>query len=277
VKPWLAFALAAALAEVTPLAARSDGGTIADAGVPLSDAGLGFGPGEALSYAVTYLGASAGSARIEVGSAAPKRGVTTWPVVVTATSAGLADKVYQVRDRYVDWWDPQTGRAVESGLSAFEGGHRSGFHIRFQRDRPGPDGGVAVETQVWGEEGNETSLRVLEPDAQDVLSAIFWLRKQRLALGDSYSVPIFMGRKEWPLGASVIAKESVPTPLGPIPCVHLRLSASFKGKLGNRRDLDAYFSEDPRHLPVLLESEAVVGRIRVSLIGVLGDTPGVSH
>ncbi len=250
-----------------------DGGL--DAGAPPLPVGLGFGPGESLTYAVTYFGASAGSSRIEVGSAAPRGGTAAWPVVVTATSAGVADKVYQVRDRYVDWWDPVSARSVESGLAALEGGHRSGFHIHFHPG--GPDGGVVTDTQVWDGNESETTHRVLTPNAQDILSAIFWLRTQRLAIGDRYTVPVFMGKVEWPLGAAVLGLETVPTQLGPIDCVHLRLSASFKGKLGNRRDLDAYFSVDSRHLPVLLAAEVVVGRLRVLLTRVQGDTPGVSH
>ena len=276
---WLAGAVtAAALGALSGADAGSDGGTVAlDAGATPASTGLGFGPGEALSYAVTYFGAAAGSARIEVGSPAPRGGVTTWPLVVTATSAGVADKIYMVRDRYVDWWDPASARSVESGLWAQEGGHRSGFHVHFERQRSGPDGGMAAETEVWEGGSHETGLRAVEPDSQDVLSAVFWLRAQRLAVGDRYAVPIFMGKVQWPLGASVLGKETVTTALGPIDCVHVRLSASFKGKLGNRRDLDAYFSDDRRHLPVVLDSEVVIGHLRVSLTGVLGHAAAVSH
>jgi hypothetical protein len=46
------------------------------------------------------------------------------------------------------------------------------------------------------------------------------------------------------------------------------MSAQFTGPLGNKRDLDAYFSNDPSHLPLLLDSELFVGHVQVRLADV---------
>jgi hypothetical protein len=269
VSPWVAAALAAGAAAVPPMPSVPDAGAVS----PI----FHFGPGESLTYTVKYLGAFAGTARIDVGSAASRQGVTTWPLVVTVRSGGLAETLYPVRDRYVDWWDPAVALPVESSLSAAEGGERSGFHIRFERGRAGPDGGVAADVQLWSDGERTEELRSVEPRTQDILSAIFWLRTLPLAVGDHYELPIFMGKAQWPLGATVLDRETVVTELGPSDCVHLRLSASIKGRLGNRRDLDAYFSADARHLPVLLDSELVIGHLRVGLTDVRGNAVAPSH
>ena len=224
---------------------------------------LPFGPGESLGYAVSYLVRPPAPPDIDVGSAAPKDGTLTWPLVVTVKSGGAVELLFPVRDRYIVWWDPRTRRSVDSSLAASEGGKRSGFHIRFERQQAGPDGGIAADTQVWSGSEREESLRSVEPTAQDVLSAMFWLRTRPLAPGDHETLPIFMGKLQWPLGATVVGRESVPTALGAIDCVHVRLSATIQGKLGNRRDLDAYFSADARHLPVLLDSELLIGLLQV--------------
>jgi hypothetical protein len=251
--------------------------SLAAAVVPTAAPSLGFGPGESLSYAVTNLGAPAGTARIDVGAAALRAGAAAWPLVVTVRSEGLAEKLYPVRERYVDWWDPATALAVESGLSTSEGGQRSGFHIRFERQTAWPDGGVAADVELWSGSERETARRPVDPAAQDILSATFWLRTRPLSPGDRYEVPVFMGKAQWPLGATVLGRETVATAAGSFDCIHVRLSASLKGRLGNRRDLDAYFSADPRHLPVLLDSELLIGRLRVSLTGVQGDGVVASH
>jgi hypothetical protein len=187
------------------------------------------------------------------------------------------EALHPVRDRYVDWWDPITAQAVESGFSASEGGQRTGFHIRFDRQKAGPDGGIAADVQLWPKDESEEGVRSVDAAAQDLVSAMFWLRTRALAPGDSYQVPIFMGKRQWPLGARVVGRETVTTAAGSFGCVHVLLSASIKGKLSSHRDLDAYFSEDPRHLPVLLESELLVGRLRVGLTEVLGKPLGLSH
>src|SRR5690554_3900612 len=71
-----------------------------------------FRPGEQLEYEIRALGMKAGRARIQVGTWTERDGVRSWPVVVNARTDSLFDSIYSVRDRFITWWDPETGRVL---------------------------------------------------------------------------------------------------------------------------------------------------------------------
>lgn len=221
-----------------------------------------FSPGELLSYEITVLGASAGSAQLAVGATTLADGVSTWPLVAQARSGGAIDTIFPIRDRLVSWWDPPDRRAVVSRLSAAEGSNHYTFLIHFH---PG-----SADYRHWDPKQTVQKEVALPPGTLDFLSAIYWLRTRPLALGERDTVPVYMGREPWPLTARVVDRQMIATATGPIHCVHLVIGASATGPLGNRRDMDAWFSDDARHLPVLLDSELFVGHLRVKLTKIEG-------
>ncbi|MHB8420265.1 MAG: DUF3108 domain-containing protein [Myxococcales bacterium] len=221
-----------------------------------------FSPGEQLSYEVTILGATAGSAQLSVGAAALADGVSSWPLVALAHSGGAFETIFPLRDHYVSWWDPTALRAVASRLGASEGGNRYGFLMHFHRGE--------ADYRHWDAKGVVQKVVPLPQGTLDFLSAIYWLRTRPLAPGELDSVSIYMGHDPWPLVARVVGRETIVTAAGAIPCVHLSLSARLLGPLGNRKDLQAWYSDDPRHLPVLLDSELFLGHLRAKLTKIEG-------
>ncbi len=226
--------------------------------------GLPFAPGESITYEVTVLGAEVGVASVDLGSAAVVDGVSAWPIVIRSRSAGAIDRVFPVRDRFVSWWDPVTRRAVECRLDASEGGKVRRLSIRFRRP---PASGVpaTAEVQRTDRDGTVHETDAVDPDAEDLAAAVAWLRCQRLRPGERYTVPVFTGKKQWPMGATVVGAESVQTPAGRFDCVHVEVSTAFDGKLATRHDLDAWFSADARHLPVRLDADLPIGRLRAEV------------
>jgi hypothetical protein len=107
--------------------------------------------------------------------------------------------------------------------------------------------------------------RDLDPNVEDFLAAVFWLRTRPLRIDDREAVPIFMGRSEWPLGATVLGTESIKTDAGEFRCAHVRLAVRTTGSLGSQKDIDIWFSEDAHHVPVLMDMELTIGHARASL------------
>jgi len=241
-------------------AAAEDGGTSAPASP--------FVPGEELNFKVTVLGVEAGSLSIHIDPANVVDGVSAWPVVAQVNSRGAFDRVFAVHDHYAAWWDPQTSRAVATRLSASEGGNRYGYVMHWHRNQPAPDGGIVVNVEHRDGTSVEKLTRSLDPDVEDFLAALYWLRTRPLKAGEEDVVPIFMGQVTWKLVSRVVGVEPVELDTGKMPCVHVRMSAQFSGPLGNKRDLDAYFSDDAAHLPVLMDSELFVGHFQAKLVDV---------
>jgi hypothetical protein len=231
-----------------------------------TDAGVQpFAPGESLTYEVTALGFGAGTLRMQVSAPAPMDGISTWPIAVDIRSKGAFDQIFPLRDHDATWWDPVAGHAVANRLSASEGGHRYEYEMHFHRSVPGPDGGIAVDVDHREEGKRETQVRSLDPDVENFLAAIYWLRLRPLLPDERDSVPVVMGENRWTLVSTVVGRETIESGAGSHPCVHVRLSVQFSGKMGNKRDLEAWFTDDPRHVPVLLDSELFIGHLKMRL------------
>ncbi len=230
--------------------------------------GLAFGPGEELVYDLSFFGAEAGTVRVDVGAAMELRGKAVWPIVVISRSAGAVDAVYPVRDRFVTYWDFAARQGVQAMLVAHEKGKSRRLSIAFERG--GADGGAATVAQVEieDEHGLERFRRELPPGAEDLGSAIYWLRTRPLRVGDREELPIFTGKHEWTLVATVLGKETIEGKLGKVPAIHVRLATVLSGKLAGRRDLDGWFSDDPRHVPLRLDADLLLGTVRADLVRV---------
>jgi hypothetical protein len=90
--------------------------------MPAAEPPRAFSPGEELVYQIEALGMDAGKGRVTVGTPADRDGVRALPIVAQGRTDSIFDRVYSVRDKYITWWDPATGRVIGSDLQADEGG-----------------------------------------------------------------------------------------------------------------------------------------------------------
>ncbi len=217
------------------------------------EACVAFGPGEQATYRVAYLGVTAGSTQITVGAPTKFAGQEVWPIVSVAKSDPDLG-VWPIKDKYVTYFSPTRQLALGSDLFADENRKR-----RRQRVKIEPDGKSAlVVKQKEGEKPRE-SRHELAPGTTDVAGATFALRNRPLNVGDTYAFPVFTGSKTFTLSATVEGRQKLETPLGVRDAVRVRVKTAFSGKLESKRDLIAYFSDDPFHVPLRIEADFAVG------------------
>lgn len=221
-----------------------------------------FTPGEELVYKITALGMTAGKARISVGSSTKRDGVSAWPVVVQARTDSIFDSIYSVKDRFVTWWDPSTGRVFANELYAEERGkrHRS-------RSRLDHEGGKA-EVQRVKEWSGEKSTRSYDipAGAYDIAGAIFALRGRPMEPGTVEEVDVFDGKKVFRLRCIVEGREKVKVGAGSFDAIATRVQLGFDGNFQSKRDLKTWFSADERRIPLRLEAEFVLGSVVADLV-----------
>jgi hypothetical protein len=213
-----------------------------------------FGPGEQVTYRVSWLGIPTGSGQVTVGAELPDRpGI--WPIVTIGRS-DLA--IYPMRDKIITYWDPAAARSQGLDLFADENHKRRRQRIDFH-----PAAGTAtVLRQKEGEAIDQKEIAV-PPDATDVASAVFLLRTRRLAVGDEFAFPIFTGAKVFEGRAVVEERGNLDTPLGPQAVVRVRLRTGFAGKLQAQRDLRMWFTDNAAHVPVRMEADFALGTVVV--------------
>lgn len=226
---------------------------------PAEDACRAFGPGEQATYRVEYLGVTAGMTQITVGAPTKFSGQDVWPIVSVAKSDPDLG-VWPIKDKYVTYFSPELQTALGSDLFADENRKR-----RRQRVKWSPDGASALVVKQKEGEAPRESTHELKPGTTDVAGATFALRNRPLKQGDSYEFPVFTGSKSFILSAKVEGRQKVKTPLGMRDAVRVRVKTAFSGKLESKRDIVAFFSDDPFHIPLRIEMDFVVGTMVAEL------------
>ncbi len=217
-----------------------------------------FGPGEHSKYDVAYLGLHAGSAQITIGSETQQWGKEVWPIVTLAKTESLI-ALFPMKDKFVTYWDHSIQKSIGSDLFADEGRKK-----RRQRIQLVPDSKAVVLVQKEGGSAEEQTHDV-DANALDMAAVAFTLRNSDLQLGREYLLPVFTGVKSFTLQARVEAKQNLKTRLGEREVFKVRIVTDFSGKLASKRDMFAYFTTDPRHLPVRIEAEFLIGTLVAEL------------
>lgn len=220
-----------------------------------------FTPGEELTYKVTALGMTAGKARIQVGTWTEREGVKAWPVVVNARTDSIFDSIFSVRDRFVSWWEPTSGRVLGADLYAEERGKRHRSRSRLDHDQGKAE---VFRLKEWNGERTTRSYDI-PAGAYDIAGAIFALRQRDFVPGQVEEIDVFTGSKVFKLRCVVEGKEKVRVGAGTYDAWVTRIQLGFDGNFASKRDVRAWFSADERKIPLRMEAELVLGSLVADL------------
>ena len=223
-----------------------------------------FGPGEQAIYRVHYLGMTAGTATVTVGTEINQWGKGVLPIISIATSDPKL-VFYPIRDRFVTYWDPVTARSIGSELFADENGKKRRQRIRLDHQA----GSATVVKQKDGQDPQESTHQI-QPGTADVAAATFLMRSQKLFDGAEFSVPIFTGAKSFVMRARVEGRMTLKTPVGEREVYKIRTQTDFSGKFQSRSPMFAYLTTDPTHVPVRIEAEFLLGNVVAELTSYQG-------
>jgi hypothetical protein len=218
-----------------------------------------FGPGEQSTYRVAYLGVRAGTAQITVGSAMSQWGKQVWPIVTLAKTENVMS-LYPVKDKFVTYWDMAENRTIGSDLYADEGRKRRRQRIQLDHQA----GQATVVKQKEGEPEHREQLQI-QGDALDIASAGFALRNEALEVGKTFELPIFTGKRNFPLRATVVSLETVDGPIGKRECFKIRVQTEFSGSFSSKRDTFVYLSADEGRVLVKMEADFAIGTLVAEL------------
>ncbi len=223
----------------------------ASAGTPPS----AFGPGEHTVYQVRYLGLSAGRADIQVGATMQRDARSVWPIVCGAETTSLA-AIYQVHDRFISYWDPETQQNVGSDFFVDENKKRRREKYRYDREAAK----VFATKQKEGSPAIEREFDI-RADAIDLAAAGFWLRNVPLETGGTHERAIFTGAKQFVMHATVEGRQSLTTELGTFDVWRVSVNTDFKGSVATKGNIRVYYTADAKQLPVRAEAEFVIGSV----------------
>lgn len=221
-----------------------------------------WGGGECLEFEISYYGIVVGTASIEIhppdaeGSKHPG-----YRIEAAAETSPLFSRVFHVEDHVVSWMDPLTldSRRLELHL-------HEGPLAWWEIDHFGGSAtSVVVDRFDWNQQGDHFELPV-PPRTEDPLSALYYVRAQDLPLGGVVTCPVYASEKVWELRVSPIRRERIETPVGPFSTIVVTPETRFEGRFQTRGRVEAWLTDDPRHLLVAFKSKVALGSIDGILI-----------
>lgn len=244
--------LAAALAALCLIAAAARAQTRADvAGSPFSDAP--YRVGEHLTYTVAFSNFPT-AAHVELlvagrGQFFGREGVELHAHVETIGVVSAA--LYALNRTYVTFVDPATGLPYRQQQSIREGARVEDV----TRDYNVPLGDSALPAQ------QSTGAA---PGTFDLVAALYRLRALPLAPGAVYTLAAQAGDASYTAEVKVTGRETVKTNVGSSNTVVAQVRVPGNSEADAYR-VHVYFTDDERHIPVLITAHHSAGEIRVEL------------
>jgi len=205
--------------------------------------------GERLTYNVDFANFIS-AAHVELfvagrGSFFNRNGIQLRAHVQTVGLVNVA--LFSINNDYTTYVDPATGLPYRAQQVVREAAHTS----EAERDYNQPAGTDAVPSRI--------KLGAF-PGTYDLLSALYRVRALPLADGSSYFLTVVHDSDQYDAEVKVVGRERLKTNVGSFNTIVTRLIVKSLDY-----NLRVYFSDDERHVPVLITARLASGEIRAEL------------
>jgi len=227
----------------------------------LARAELPFGPGEKISYDISWTFVRAGSATLEVLPNGSIEGKKALHIRALAKSTPFIDTFYKVRDSIESWVDLGVNRAYLYKKDQSEGDYVRNYLIRFDMN-----GSVAYRYS----KGTLKNAVIIPQGCFDPLSMLFFFRTKPLSVGYEFAAPVTDGEKAVVGRARVLRRETVTTPAGTFDTFLVEPEVKEIGGVFRKSPnatLHVWITADARRIPVRVQSKVVVGHFTMEMTG----------
>jgi len=166
--------------------------------------------------------------------------------------------LFAVNNDYITYVDPFTGLPFRSDQTIREASRTAETSADFNQ----PAGTAAIPSRSMGE----------VPGTYDFLSAIYRLRALPLSNGSTYALSLRNENQNYQIEIRVTGQEVIKTNVGSFNAIVCQVRIKNEAP-GNSYSLRAYFSDDQRHVPVLIVTRLAAGEVRAELAGSAFVTP----
>jgi len=210
-----------------------------------------FGVGERLDFDINYGFINAGYAILQVRKVVDCGGHLTYHIVSTARTNKFFSFFFKVDDRVESFVDI---RGIFS--------HRFEKHLRegsFKADRV-TNFDAINHLAITGKDSIPTY-----PFVQDMLSAFYYARTQKIQAGVPLYIDNHTDRKNYPIEVKVHRKERVRVKAGSFDCLLLEPVLRTSSIFENVGKLFIWVTDDQYKMPVKMKSEVVIGSFTAEL------------
>lgn len=217
--------------------------------------------GEQLKYGLYYSFVKAGTAYIRNRGLVDIGGRPAYLIQTTAFSASVIDAFFKVRDINQSWLDARTFYSRGYGQSVREGNYKRDEWVIFDPANRRYYG------QIQKKEAPREISGTLETDVTDFLTALYYVRAQKLEPGKDIVFDIINREKQYPLIVKVYGRERVKTPAGHFDCIKVEPQLRGEGIfVAKGKSLTVWLTDDAYRMPVKMKTEVFIGSVSATLL-----------
>ena len=210
-----------------------------------------FPDGQAYVYTAEWHFFTAGSSTVKIEPVGNERRVTA-----IADSAGMANVLYGVHDRFEALFDSKTFCSNGVFKHIEEGPRKRETKVTYDYPK---HKSLLHETNLKTSE-TRTAENDIPPCVTDVVTGFYYLSSLPLQMGNSYTFPVNDGGKTAEVTAHVEGKEKVKVPSGTYETVRVAAEAT-SGNLKGRGKIWTWFTDDASHTPVQMKAKLTWGTL----------------
>ena len=224
-----------------------------------------FKPGEVLKFRLHYGIISAGEATLRVDTGATIIGTRPcYHVVGTGESVGAFNWFFKVRDRYESIIDKVALvpwmfiRRVDEGCFVIN------ENVSFNHYK-----NTAASNGTRNKKDISRGIDSLPDGIQDMLSAFYYARTldfSNVKEGDVFPIFGLIDNEVVPLNIKFIGREEIETKKGTFKCLKFRPMLQEGRVFKDNEDMTVWVSDDKNHLPVRVQTDVLVGSIKMDLV-----------
>jgi hypothetical protein len=224
-----------------------------------------FDRGENLKYKVYYHSAITGNVTAGYGTIAVTdddrkfNGRTTYHIIATGRSTKFFDWFFKVNDTFESYIDEKAMIPWLFIRRTREGGYKKDDDVNFYHF-----GGTA---------SSRKAITHIPVYVQDVISSFYYARtlnQETIKPGDLINLPFFLDDSVYYSKVRFFGRETIKTSLGNIKCLKLKPMMVKGGTFKDDYPMTLWVSDDANKIPILAESQVIVGSVRLELISFSG-------
>jgi hypothetical protein len=238
------------------LGAASGSVSWVEAGEPSS--ARSFQVGEQLTYEISWLAFTAGTAVMAVSGAGSDGDRPLAKLITTAQSRPAITKFFPVDNRVESIVDPATLLPEHLIFKRREGKKKEDIEYTFHQK----EGTVTVM------KNGATEIQEMPPGTQDVISCLYYARSElSLQPGSSLTMNVHHDKKTHKMDVRVEAIETINSSSGKVETARVLVVMPFQGIFLNQGNIRVWFTNDDRRIPIRMKAKVIIGSIVADLVG----------
>ena len=214
-------------------------------------------PGEELTYDISWMFITAGTAVMAVGEAGTDGDRPLVKLLTTAQSRPAITKFFPVDNRVESIVDLATLLPTHLTFKRREGKKKEDIEYTFHQQ----EGTVTVV------KGETTEVFEMPTGTQDVISCLYYARRElSLQPGSSLTMNVYHDKKNRKVEARVEEIETVSGPWGEVETARVLVVMPFQGLFLNQGNIRVWFTNDERRIPVRMKAKVIIGSIVADLV-----------